>query len=300
MTRVEGKTKIISPGPRDGTVILQTKDILTGGDAAKREVIEGISINKTTQAANVFSLLSRHGLPTAFIEQTSPDSLLCHDCEMLPLELVVRRYAWGSFLKRCPEYEPRNGNPHRFDDLKLEFYHKWAVVTQPLTDNPYMLDENRARERFLRDGVWQRGVYTDPYLELQDGRWMLFPAKEPRSGSRPLMEIDPVCSGEDYGIITGGIMTPAFLALEDAWSKVETVHGPVALVDFKIEVGRRALDGKLVIADVVDNDSWRIWPGADPKKQLDKQCFRDNSPLSEVAEKYALVARLTARFLESD
>ncbi len=92
------------------------------------------------------------------------------------------------------------------------------------------------------------------------------------------------------------IMLPTFAALEDAWSQIETVDGPVALADIKIEVGRRERDGVLAVADVVDNDSWRIWPGADPTKQLDKQCFREDHPLAEVAEKYQLVADLTSRF----
>jgi phosphoribosylaminoimidazole-succinocarboxamide synthase len=146
--------------------------------------------------------------------------------------------------------------------------------------------------------VWQKGVYTDPYIEIEADTWTLFPAKEPKSESEPLMKIEPVCSSEECSHIMGSIMAPTFKILEDAWSKVVTVHGPVALVDFKIEVGRRALDGELVIADVIDNDSWRIWPGADPQKQLDKQCFRDDHPLSDVAEKYSLVAQLTDRFME--
>jgi phosphoribosylaminoimidazole-succinocarboxamide synthase len=74
---------------------------------------------------------------------------------------------------------------------------------------------------------------------------------------------------------------------------VETQYGPIVLADIKIEAGRQKVDGKLVIADVIDNDSWRIWPGGDPSKQLDKQNFRDGHPLSEVSDNYALVAELT-------
>ena len=63
----EGKTKIIRRGERPGEVVLETKDELTGGDAAKRETISGIAVWKTTQARNVFRLLQsaghRHRVP---------------------------------------------------------------------------------------------------------------------------------------------------------------------------------------------------------------------------------------------
>ena len=54
----------------------------------------------------------------------------------------------------------------------------------------------------------------------------------------------------------------------------------------KIEVGINQ-NKEIVIADVIDNDSWRIWPNGDPKKQLDKQSFRDGEKLTEVQGKYA-------------
>ena len=51
-------------------------------------------------------------------------------------------------------------------------------------------------------------------------------------------------------------------------------------------------------SDVVDNDSWRIWPGGNPGNQLDKQSFRDGEELSQVANKYQLVTELTKEFIK--
>jgi len=295
MVLTKGKTKTIIPGPRENTVYLETADVLTGGDAAKRESIAGIGVDKTTQAANVFSLLNRKGLPTAFIERVSPNRLLCHQCAMFPLELVARRYAWGTCLLRHPGYRTQ-GPPHRFEQPQWEIFHKWSVVTGPHVDEPVQMPEGEARERYLEDGVWAGGVYTDPYVRVEPGRWCLYPPKEDLETARPLMCIDPVLSAGELDEVVNGILLPAFLTLEEAWQKVDTAYGPVHLVDMKIEIGRRADDNRIVIADVIDNDSWRIWPGGDPSRQLDKQCFRDDHPLSRVAENYTLVAQLTERF----
>lgn len=178
MIITKGKTKVIKLGPTEGTVLLETEDVLTGGDAAKQETITGIGVHKTTQAANVFSLLNKRGIPTAFIERASANALLCHQCEMLPLELVIRRYAWGSYLLRHPDLKKEGGSPHRFDDLVWEIFHKRSVVSLPISDIPYQIDEGEARERFLSNGIWQEGVYTDPYILIEGNRWLLYSPKK--------------------------------------------------------------------------------------------------------------------------
>lgn len=296
MILTEGKTKRILTSDRPGEVILETKDDLTGGDAAKKETIQGISVHKTKQAANVFELLKSRGIPTSFIRIEGTNRLICHDCEMLPLELVMRRFAWGSYLKRAQTLASTAEAPHRFAQILTEFFHKHAVVTPPLVDEPTQMGEDEARELYLKDGVWAQGVYTDPLIVTEEDTWALHPAKQVVSEETCLMRIEPLLSESEAQGLIKEIMLPTFEALEEAWSQIETIDGPVALADIKIEVGRRKSDGVLAVADVIDNDSWRIWPGADPTKQLDKQCFREDHPLSEVAEKYELVADLTSRF----
>ena len=172
-----------------------------------------------------------------------------------------------------------------------------SVVAAPASDTPLTMTENDARAKYLRDGAWADGVYTDPYIVTGEDAWKLYSAKAPVEGEA-LLSISPELSSGDLQTILDTIVRPTFDVLEKAWAKIDTVHGPVTLVDAKFEVGIDRETGAYLLADVVDNDSWRIWPGGDPSKQLDKQAFRDGQAESLVTENYKLVAALTSRFLE--
>src|SRR6185295_14985 len=83
------------------------------------------------------------------------------------------------------------------------------------------------------------------------------------------------------------IARQAFLVLERAWS----LEGGT-LVDFKVEFGFDA-KGNLLLADVIDNDSWRVIENG---SYIDKQVYRDGGALDDVAAKYRQVAEITDRF----
>ena len=291
---IEGKTKYIEP--IDGNihdckkVRITTKDALTANDAAKREELP-LAEDKTRQTVSIFKFLSKNNIPNSFLIKAELDSFIAENCKMLPLECVTRRQPYGSYLKR----NPSASSSDIFEPIKTEFYHKYAVVPSVTGMSVYcngdesrIIPEDLARDLYMKDGEWTHTVYTDPIIELGDEEWLLYSAKSPKTD--PIFKILPVARSEAIDYIREELMIPTFLLLEKAWKKFN-----VSLIDMKIEVGYTK-DMELVIADVIDNDSWRIWPNGDPKKQLDKQSFRDGEALSEVQKKYRIVTEYVEQF----
>jgi phosphoribosylaminoimidazole-succinocarboxamide synthase len=87
--------------------------------------------------------------------------------------------------------------------------------------------------------------------------------------------------------------------LAHAWRRRDAI-----LVDLKIEFGRLASGegkGQLVIADVIDNDAWRVWPQGREELMLDKQVYRNlqnvtAADLDRIRENYEQVADIVGAF----
>jgi len=265
----EGKTKRIHriDGVPD-LVAIVSKDDITAGDGARRDIIpdKGRLANATT--CNVFRLLKACGLPLAFEEQDSATSFLAPPCAMLPYEVVIRREAHGSYLKRMPHL----AKGQLFPRLIVEFFLKtkdrnWKGKPLPC-DDPLMLhDDGEAQIR-------------------------LFDPAKPLHGQQPFLVLatSEVFGREDEGTFFAEIRRiarQAFLILEKAWQ----LEGG-ALVDLKVEFGFDP-KGRLLLADVIDNDSWRV---IESGAYIDKQVYRDGAALEEVAARYRRVADITSRF----
>ena len=298
---IEGKTKKIEPFDDKGIhdtdyVKIITKDALTANDAAMRETTP-LGIDKTQQTISIFKFLQKNNIPTSFHDEHEDKNVfVAKNCNMLPIECVIRRQPYGSYIKRFPH----KSSSDKFVPLKLEFFHKYAVVP-PVEhcDNPHglmpttrMIPEERARELYMKNGEWTHVVYTDPVIEPDIHKWYLYSAKDVRIKSSPIFDILPLVDMETLDYIKEKLMIPTFSLLEEAWKKFN-----VNLIDMKIEVGYTK-EKELVVADVIDNDSWRIWPHGDPKRQLDKQSFRDGEEMSDVEKKYKIVTEYVKKFNE--
>jgi phosphoribosylaminoimidazole carboxylase / phosphoribosylaminoimidazole-succinocarboxamide synthase len=265
----EGKTKTIHEivGSPD-LVALKSKDDITAGDGAKHDVIpdKGMLANRTT--CNVFRLLKACGLPVGFEEQDSATSFVGPKCSMLPYEVVVRREAHGSYLKRRPEIT----KGQLFPQLIVEFYLKTKDKNwkgKPLvSDDPLMSYVEEASQIRLFNPA-KPIVGQEPFLVL------------------PQSEVFDHAEEQKFFPEMRRVARRAFLALEKAWQ----LQGGT-LVDLKVEFGFDT-KGHLVLADVIDNDSWRVLESG---AYIDKQVYRDGGALDDVAAKYSRVADITDRF----
>ena len=265
----EGKTKKIHlvKGSSD-LVTVVAKDDITAGDGAKHDIIPDKGRLATATTSNVFRLLKACGLPVAFDGQDSAISFSAPKCEMLPYEVVVRREAHGSYLKRNPHLAKGQLFPH----LIVEFYLKTK-------------DKNWKGKPLVAD---------DPFMQFaEDARQIkLFNPAKPLQGQEPFLVLP---TSEVFGRADESKSFPemrriarqAFLALERAWQ----LEGGT-LVDLKVEFGFDA-KGNLLLADVIDNDSWRVLESG---AYIDKQVYRDGGALDDVAAKYRHVAEITSHF----
>src|SRR5687768_2584971 len=130
----EGKTKVVYADPVDPALaVIVHKDDITAGDGARRHRLPGKGALSGRTTANVFRLLRGAGIPTHFVDAPADDEMLVRRCDMIPLEVVMRRIAAGSYLKR-------NAVPEgtRFDPTVVEFFFKDDANHDPLVDDAWI------------------------------------------------------------------------------------------------------------------------------------------------------------------
>ena len=221
---IEGKTKIVwAIEGQDKLVDLESKDDITAGDGKKHDVIVGKAALANQTTCNVFRLLRASGIPVAFVEQTSPTSFLAERSDMILYEVIARREAHGSYLKRAPHLT----KGHYFPRLLVEFFLKTTGRKWKEHDLPC----------------------DDPFIRFGDNTANLFLPSQPIAG-------EPFLSLDDYPYMDSPVAFAAmeeltrrtFLVLEKAWQ----LQGR-RLVDFKIEFGVTH-DSRLVVADVIERN----------------------------------------------
>ncbi len=96
----EGKAKILYEGPEPGTLVQYFKDDATAFNAEKKDVIEGKGVLNNRLSEFFMNGLNEIGVPTHFIKRINMREQLIRNCEIIPLEVIVRNFSAGSFANR--------------------------------------------------------------------------------------------------------------------------------------------------------------------------------------------------------
>lgn len=268
-------------------VLFRYKNDVTAFDQAKfTRTFENKASSSNTTNARIFEMLNAAGVPTAFVRQHSETEFIAKRCTMVPLEVVARRYAVGSFLKRndASAYPEQNSVPFKFEGKPVvEFFLKTTKGGLSTPDGEVLVS-----------GLSAEAGEEDPYIANPEATvWKLEHPKKPAGSPEADLGRDVAASK----VLPAGdaipkmrdMVTRVFEVIEAFFEKHE-----FKFIDLKIEFGITE-EGELVVADVIDNDSWRLRDAS--WKEVSKQSFRDkaatgNEDLSDVAENYALVAKL--------
>ena len=96
----EGKAKKVFATEDPDYVIVSYKDDATAFNGLKKGTIEGKGAINNRMTNYMFGLLEKAGVPTHFVEELNDRETVVKKVEIVPLEVIVRNVAAGSFSKK--------------------------------------------------------------------------------------------------------------------------------------------------------------------------------------------------------
>jgi phosphoribosylaminoimidazole-succinocarboxamide synthase len=129
----EGKAKTLFEGPEPGTIVQHFKDDATAFNNQKKGTITGKGVINNRISEFLMTKLGEIGVPTHFIRRINMREQLVRQVEIIPLEVVVRNVAAGSFAKRFGVEEgtqlPRS---------IMEFFYKNDQLADPMVTEEHI------------------------------------------------------------------------------------------------------------------------------------------------------------------
>ena len=130
----EGKAKKVFATENPDYVIVSYKDDATAFNGLKKGTITGKGVINNRMTNYMFGLLEKAGIPTHLVEELNDRETLVKKVEIVPLEVIVRNVAAGSFSKKLGIEE---GTPLK--QPTLEFSYKNDDLGDPFINDYYAL-----------------------------------------------------------------------------------------------------------------------------------------------------------------
>ena len=128
----EGKAKKVYTTENPDVLIVDYKDDATAFNGVKKGTIVGKGVVNNLMTNHIFKMLEEKGIPTHFIEELSDRETAVKKVEIVPLEVIVRNVAAGSFSKKLGIEEG-----FRLLSPTLEFSYKNDELGDPMINDYY-------------------------------------------------------------------------------------------------------------------------------------------------------------------
>ncbi len=130
----EGKAKKVFETDDPDIVIVDYKDDATAFNGLKKGTIAGKGVINNKMSNMMFRLMEQHGIPTHFVEELSDRETAVKRVSIVPLEVIIRNTAAGSFSKRYGVPEGK-----KLPVTVLEFSYKNDDLGDPLINDYHAL-----------------------------------------------------------------------------------------------------------------------------------------------------------------
>ena len=130
----EGKAKKVYETDDPELCIVDYKDDATAFNGLKKGTIPGKGIINNRMSNRLMQMIERKGVPTHFVKELSERETLVKKVSIVPLEVIVRNIAAGSFSKR---YGVDEGMV--FEEPVIEFSYKNDTLCDPLLNTDHAL-----------------------------------------------------------------------------------------------------------------------------------------------------------------
>ena len=126
----EGKAKKVFATDNSDVLIVDYKDDATAFNGEKKGTIVGKGAINNRMTNYLFQQLEKEGIPTHFIEEISDRETAVKKVSIVPLEVIIRNVAAGSFSKRLGVEEGTV-----FAEPTIEFSYKNDALGDPLIND---------------------------------------------------------------------------------------------------------------------------------------------------------------------
>ena len=140
----EGKAKKVFATDDPTLCVVSYKDDATAFNGEKKGTIVGKGVVNNRMSNFMFKLLEKNGVPTDFVEELSDRDTVLKKVEIIPLEVIVRNKAAGSFSKRFGVPEGTT-----FQCPTLEYCLKDDVLGDPMINDSQIIAIGAATQQEL-------------------------------------------------------------------------------------------------------------------------------------------------------